>query len=132
MAQSPLRLVRPALFDTYPPLLDALAHNGPYRAVIDRVHDGDTCSVLIDLGFGELTYQPVRMQGMNAPELSTPEGLAAYQFALTVIPPGTPILLTVERDFVQSFTRFVCRVMLPDGQDFAAVMIAAGHAVPWP
>lgn len=124
------RLVRPSSFDSYPPWLDAAAKDGPYRAIVDRVHDGDTFDAVIDLGFGVYTYHAIRVRGMNAPELSTPAGVDALHFAMTLIPLGTPVLLSVERDFVQSFTRFVAAVTLADGSDFAQVMIAAGHAVP--
>jgi len=46
-----------------------------YRAKIVKVHDGDTLTVDIDLGFGVmLTDQQVRLKGINAPELETPAG----------------------------------------------------------
>jgi len=39
-----------------------------YHAVIDYVVDGDTCDVLIDLGFHMTTRQRVRLLGIDTPE----------------------------------------------------------------
>lgn len=46
-----------------------------YRGVVTSVHDGDTFRVYLDLGF-DFTYaypkaKPVRVYGINAPELTT-------------------------------------------------------------
>jgi hypothetical protein len=48
----------------------------PVARVLD-VHDGDTLRVLIDLGFGVLTRQWIRLQNVRAPELREPTGLDA-------------------------------------------------------
>ena len=42
-----------------------------YNAVLDRVVDGDTIDVTIDLGFHTHIKTRVRMEGMNAPESRT-------------------------------------------------------------
>jgi endonuclease YncB( thermonuclease family) len=42
-----------------------------YHAVVDRVVDGDTIDVTIDLGFHTHIKTRVRMEGMNAPESRT-------------------------------------------------------------
>lgn len=41
------------------------------------VHDGDTVTVVIDLGFSLFHTLHIRMAGINSPELSTPEGIVA-------------------------------------------------------
>ena len=42
-----------------------------YHAKVDRVVDGDTIDVIIDLGFHTHIKTRVRMEGMNAPESRT-------------------------------------------------------------
>ena len=42
-----------------------------YHAIVDRVVDGDTIDVTIDLGFNAHIKTRVRMEGMNAPESRT-------------------------------------------------------------
>jgi endonuclease YncB( thermonuclease family) len=45
-----------------------------YKAKLNRVVDGDTVNLTIDLGF-RLTYTAnCRLAGINAPEMSTEEG----------------------------------------------------------
>jgi micrococcal nuclease len=48
-----------------------------YKAKLNRVVDGDTVNLTIDLGF-RLTYTAnCRMAGINAPEMNTEEGKTA-------------------------------------------------------
>jgi len=44
-----------------------------YKAKINRVIDGDTVDILIDLGFGLLKSVNARLWGINAPEISRPK-----------------------------------------------------------
>lgn len=39
-----------------------------YRAKVDRVVDGDTLDLVIDLGFKITTLQRIRLRGINTPE----------------------------------------------------------------
>jgi len=57
----------------------------------------------LDLGFNISFQIACRCFGINAPELATPEGKAAHEFALT----------------------------LADGRDFGSAMVAAGFARPY-
>ena len=63
-----------------------------YKAVVDRVVDGDTIDVTIDLGFSVWKKMRVRMEGINTPESRTRDleekkrGLAAkYGRALATV-----------------------------------------------
>ena len=40
-----------------------------YRAKLVKVHDGDTVTLDIDIGFGFCVRKPCRLFGINAPEL---------------------------------------------------------------
>jgi endonuclease YncB( thermonuclease family) len=51
-----------------------------YKGDIERVIDGDTIWVKIDLGFGVSTRQKLRLRGINAPELKTRAGKKAKRF----------------------------------------------------
>ena len=39
-----------------------------YKAKVERVVDGDTIDVVIDLGFKVTTHQRIGLQGINTPE----------------------------------------------------------------
>ncbi len=51
-----------------------------YRAQISRIVDGDTFVAFIDLGFGILTRQRLRLRCVDAPELGQDRGRAVMQF----------------------------------------------------
>lgn len=123
---------------------------GPYAAVIASIHDGDTVEVDIvlvkagklrkdrDLGFNVhrepggvlLRGQSVRVFGMNAPELATPEGKAAVAYLRTVLATGDAVTL-LSHGWDKYGGRIDGEITLRDGTNLADVMIAAGHARPW-
>jgi endonuclease YncB( thermonuclease family) len=100
-------------------------------------HDGDTCLVDLDLGFG-IFFNAVdwdghrrlscRIWGINAPELSTPEGPAALAYAQGLAPAGSRVSV-ISHDWDKYGGRFDGSLTLVGGQDFASLMLAAGQAV---
>lgn len=50
-----------------------------FKAIVTAVHDGDTLTARIDLPLGLSLTDHVRLVGIDAPELPTPEGVAAQQ-----------------------------------------------------
>lgn len=46
-----------------------------YRAKVIKVYDGDTITVLIDLGFGVTFKEKLRLYGINTPEVRGKERL---------------------------------------------------------
>lgn len=98
---------------------------GPYKGVVDQVHDGDTVYVKLDVGFDLTVYTRVRVMGMDAPELKTPEGKAARDFAQALLPVGREVAV-----ISHGWDKYGGRI---DGEimGFASAMIGAGHAKPW-
>jgi len=119
---------------------------GPYPARVERVIDGDTIILSIDLGFDhlisgfDLDGHPrlsCRVYGINAPELSTPQGQDALAYASTLLPPKSRCLVT-SHGWDKYGGRFdgTITILLPPAQaqaptDFATLMLNAGHAVPF-
>ncbi len=56
------------------------AQHYTYKAFVLEVVDGDTLWVDIDLGFPPTTVQKLRLRGLDAPELGSPEGQAAKDY----------------------------------------------------
>lgn len=104
-----------------------------YQATVLRVHDGDTVVLDVDLGFrSHIVEMPIRILGINAPELSTTAGKAALAFAQGLAPAGVAVTLRSEKDRADKFGgRWLGHIELPNGRDFAENMINAGHAKPW-
>jgi len=106
-----------------------MADYGPYPGEIDSVHDGDTVNVILDVGFDLSIYTRVRVFGINAPELSTPEGKAARDFAKKILKKGTRV--TVLSKGWDKFGGRIDAVITVKGVDFAKKMLDAGQAKPW-
>lgn len=51
-----------------------------YKAKLNRVVDGDTVNLTIDLGFRLIYTANCRLAGINAPEMNTPEGKASKEW----------------------------------------------------
>jgi len=111
---------------------------GPYPARVVSIHDGDTITFDIDLGFGLILNgqgfngEPrvsCRVYGINAPELSTQAGKASLSFAETLLKPGEVCQVT-SHGWDKYGGRFDGTITLPDGRDYATVMLSGGFAVP--
>jgi endonuclease YncB( thermonuclease family) len=105
---------------------------GPYRSVVEDVHDGDTVTVTMRFGFGLDLTLPCRIFGINAPELATDAGKAARDYARTLLPVGTKVVVT-SHGWDKYGGRFdgSLQIVGGDGVDFASLMLKAGHAVPY-
>lgn len=102
---------------------------GPYPGTVVSLHDGDTLTIALDLGFGiTFTGASCRVYGINAPELATPAGKAALAYAQTVLHPGDRVTV-ISHGWDKYGGRYDGSVTLANGDDFATDMLNAGHAV---
>jgi endonuclease YncB( thermonuclease family) len=113
---------------------------GPYPGIVRDWHDGDTCHVDLDLGFGfelrayNLDNKPrlsCRIYGINAPELATQAGKDALAYVQTLCPNNTPVTV-ISHGWDKYGGRFDGSITLPDGTDVAKAMLDSGHAVSMP
>jgi endonuclease YncB( thermonuclease family) len=100
---------------------------GPYKGIVDAVHDGDTVNIRLDLGFDLTVYVRVRVFGINAPELSTDAGKKARDYAQALLPVGAAV------DVVShGWDKYGGRIdgdIKRGGLDFATQMLASNNAV---
>lgn len=102
---------------------------GPDYALVAKVHDGDTVTLEMDLGYGLDLTLACRIYGINAPELSTDVGKASRDYAKQLLPIGTEVTV-VSHGWDKYGGRFDGSITLPDGRDFGQTMIHDGYAVP--
>lgn len=89
-----------------------------YRAHVRSVYDADTIRADIDLGFGIWTAnQPLRLNGIDAPELGTPSGKPARDYLRTLLPEGAEVVLRTFKDATEKFGRILAEVYLIDETD---------------
>lgn len=78
-----------------------------YLANITKVHDGDTVTADIDLGFGLwLKGQKIRLAGLNAPELRLPEGAISRDFLASLVN-GRAVILDTIKDRKEKYGRWL-------------------------
>ena len=98
------------------------------KAVIHDIIDGDTFRAAIDLGFRISLTAPIRIRGIQAPELPTDAGVDAKNYLARLLPAGTIVTLTSRR--LDLHGRAEAEVELPDGRDLATLLIESGRALP--
>lgn len=98
-----------------------------YNAHITRVVDGDTVHAKVDLGFSISQDMKLRLAGINAPELNTPEGKAAREELRKLIE-YHPVVVHTVKDRQEKFGRYLAEIITIDGIDVNKTMIEAGHA----
>lgn len=106
-----------------------------YRATITRVVDGDTVRATVELGCDVRINLVLRLAGINAPEMSTPEGVLAREHLITLIgvDPVTrifaPLTILTVKDRREKFGRYLATLIRDDGMDLNRAMVDGGFAV---
>jgi micrococcal nuclease len=101
-----------------------------YKATITSVHDGDTITADVDLGFHVwINDEKFRLMGIDAPELPGAAGVAARD-ALAKRILGREMIICTVKDRREKFGRYLVRVY--DGDELLNDwMVANGYAVPY-
>lgn len=95
-----------------------------YKAKIERVVDGDTFDIVVDLGFKITTHQRIRLQGIDTPETYNvkkdseeyKKGMAAKNFALERIEANNFEAVIETLKDTGKFGRYIATVWLADSQ----------------
>ncbi|MFA7254863.1 MAG: DUF1016 N-terminal domain-containing protein [Candidatus Omnitrophota bacterium] len=102
-----------------------------YQAEVEKVVDGDTLRVVVDLGFGFKTRQYLRLRGLDCPEMTTPEGKKAAEFVRARIRTADQIVLTSSKS--DKYDRYLADVFYADKtgteQFLNNVLLENGYAV---
>ena len=99
-----------------------------YRAHVEKIYDGDTITVRVDLGFHTHTIQRLRLARIDAWEVrgeERPAGLIARDWLRTQIL-GKDI--EVETSKTGKYGRYIAEVFTVDGANLNDALVANGHA----
>jgi len=98
-----------------------------YKATIERIVDGDTIDVTVDLGFFLTSRMRIRLRGLDTPEIrgpERPEGLKVKAFVQETIPPGKQVVINTYK--VGKYGRYIADILFhTDSQDWREI-IATG------
>jgi micrococcal nuclease len=100
-----------------------------YKARIDRVIDGDTFDVTVDLGFQITTYQRLRLADVDTPEMKGPEreeGSRVKEYVKGLIEGKT---VTIQSFKLGKFGRYTAEVFLDGDEKLSEHLLARGMAV---
>jgi micrococcal nuclease len=110
-----------------------------YKCTVNKIVDGDTVDVDIDLGFGiVLTDERVRIMGIDTPESRTRNkieklfGLAAKQRLKELLSEHCVLKTEINKDgedMKGKFGRVLGDFVSADGRMITDIMIEEGHAV---
>lgn len=81
-----------------------------YNAVVLKVVDADSVHLSVDLGFDISTNMKTRLYGINAPELSTPEGKLARDMLTQLLPIGTEVVIRSYKDRREKYGRYLVTI----------------------
>jgi endonuclease YncB( thermonuclease family) len=97
-------------------------------ARVERVVDGDTIDVTLDLGWKLYKKERVRVWGINAPEKNTVKGKEALRFLTEVLPVGSEVTIVSEK--LDKYGRALGRVLF-ETIDVGEYMIQNDLAKVW-
>lgn len=105
-----------------------------YNATLLEVHDGDTATFDVDLGFSIHSHHAIRFAGINAPELATPAGKVALVWIMQWFAdnPGPYVLRTNKSRETEKYGRYLATITSSiTGRVANDDIVAAGNAVPY-
>lgn len=103
-----------------------------YRAQVVSIYDADSIRVNIDLGFGViLSNQPIRLAGIQAPELETEAGELARNYLQALLPTYQPIVVRTQKDRREKYGRYLAVIYRDDGVNINDLLVSRGLAVYW-
>lgn len=101
-----------------------------YLAVVERVVDGDTAVLQVDLGFHTWHVGNFRLLGAAARELRQPGGVEARNHLMQLLPIGTQVRIRSVKDDKYG-GRYDAAVTLSDGRDLVMLLVGEHWAAPW-
>lgn len=109
-----------------------------YTATILGVHDGDTVTARIELGFDVSCFLRFRLAGIQAPELTgktADAGKAARDFLRAILDGnGNVATIRTQRDKQEKYGRYLAEIWAGTDMSNPSVnqqLVASGHAVRW-
>jgi len=101
-----------------------------YKAIVNRVVDGDTFDATVDLGFGIFKKHRFRLKDVDTPETWRPKteaenkhGMEATKYVVELIENKSVILSSVKSAV---YSRYEAYVTLVDGSDLGKLLIEHG------
>ncbi len=86
-----------------------------YKAFLERVVDGDTIRVSLDLGFGIFHKEILRLAQINAPELETAAGKKSFSILKKLLKDVEFLIIKTNKTDI--YGRYIADIFLPENQE---------------
>jgi micrococcal nuclease len=97
-----------------------------FKALIERVVDGDTFDCVVDLGFRITTYQRFRLRNINTPEIrgeEREEGLKVKEYVESLVLGKE---MNIETFKIGKYGRYIVEIYLENGEDLSRHLLGKG------
>ena len=101
-----------------------------YDAVLVDVHDGDTVTLDVDLGFSTTRRMHVRLFGINSPEMSTDAGMPAREHLRSLLR-GPGLVLMSIKDRADKYGDRYLGILWIGNKNMNQQMVDDGFAKSW-
>ena len=101
-----------------------------YNATVQKIVDGDTIDVMIDLGFDVFRVERVRLARINCPELKTAEGVLARAHVYDIVN-GKSVVIKTSKNKFDRYGRWLAEVYVGD-LNLSDDLLQKNLAVPYP
>lgn len=116
-----------------------------YQALPDRIVDGDTVDLFINLGFDITFKQRIRLYGINAYELTDKDpakrqlAVKGKEYVISKLPPDKAVMLMTIKDEQEKYGRYLGIIYYLSADDGGGgawhnlndELVAQGYAVPY-
>jgi micrococcal nuclease len=103
-----------------------------YRCTLNRVIDGDTVDLTIDLGFYIFRRERIRLLGINTPELTGPTAAQGARAAAVLFDmlKGQPLTIQTKKDKTDKYGRML-GTLWAGSRNCNQALVEGGYAVPY-
>ena len=84
------------------------------HARVLKVTDGDTVTLDVDLGCDIRIAMKCRLDGVNAPEKNTVEGMVARTWMEEKLPIGKEVVIQTVKDKKEKYGRYLATIFIPE------------------
>ena len=109
-----------------------------YKATVERVVDGDTIDLTIDLGFKITTHQRIRLAGIDTPEIFSvkkdseeyKKGMEAKEFVETRVAANNNKAIVETEKVTEKYGRYIGTITFADSETtLNDELVDKGHAI---
>ena len=102
-----------------------------YKAIVDRVVDGDTFDCIVDLGFNIIAKMRFRLRNINTPEIrgkEREEGLIVKEYVKGLIENKEVLIETFK---LGKYGRYIVEIYLDNNEELSTHLLDRGMGKPF-